>query len=63
MQINDEEDGSAIENLGISGDRQLSKAIMLNRATISTIDSRLKDLIKIFHNSEHSRIYPFATIQ
>ena len=35
---------------------------MLNRTEIETTDERLKDLMKIFHNSAHAKMNPFVTV-
>ena len=50
------------QNLGYSGEGQLSRNIWLNRTEIETTDERLKNLMKLFHNSTHAEMHPFVTI-
>ena len=50
------------QNLGYSGERQASKNILLNMTEIETTDERLKDIMKLFHNSTHAKMHPFVTV-
>ena len=48
--------------LGYSGEGQPSKNLLMHRAMLDTRDERLKDLMKLFHNSLHSKKHPFVTV-
>ena len=47
-------------DLGYSGEGQLNRNALWNNADMFSSDARLKDLMKIFHSSSHTRIYPFV---
>ena len=51
-----------VNALGYSGEGQLSKNLLMHRAMLETRDERLKDLMKLFHNSPHSKKHPFVTV-
>ena len=48
--------------LGYSGERQLSKTLLMHRAILETIVECLKDLMKLFHNSPHLKKHPYVTV-
>ena len=50
-----------VNALGYSGEGQLSKNLMMHRSMLETRDERLKYLMKLFHNSFHSKKHPFVT--
>ena len=50
------------QNLGYYREGRRSKNTSLNMPEIETTDERLKDLMKLFHNSTHSKMHPFVTV-
>ena len=51
-----------VQNLGYSGEGQRSKNMLLNRKEIETTDEHLKDLMKLFNNSTHTKMHSFVTV-
>ena len=50
------------QDLGYSGEGQLSKNVLLNREDLITSDERLQDLMKLFHNSPQTKMHQFVTV-
>lgn len=51
-----------MHDLGYSSQGQLSRNVLLQKAFLETSDALLKDLLKLFHNSLHSKNRPFVTV-
>ena len=49
-----------VHDLGYSGEGKLSRIILWNNADILSSDGHLKDLMKLFHNSTHTRMHTFV---
>ena len=52
-----------VQNLGCSGEGQLSRDILWNMKEIESTDKRLKDLMKLFHNSTHAQLHIFMPVK
>ena len=50
------------QDLCYSGQGQLRKNVLLNRTDAEISDERLKDLMRLFHNSKHPKMYPFVIV-
>ena len=53
---------ATVRDLGCSGEGQLRKTMMLHSSELETSDKRLKDLMKLFHNSPHMKKNPYAIV-
>ena len=53
---------NTVQNLDYYGEGQLRKNMMLNMTDIETSDERLKDRMKLFHNSTNSKMRLFVTV-
>ena len=53
---------NAVNNLGYSGEGQLSRNTLWSKDNVESSDERFKDLMNFFHNYTHTKSHPFISV-